>query len=550
MKKINNKICILLCLLIALALGNVQPVNASPSLGITLTLYSNSNNKKDTGHAWISITNNTKGTINIGPYSVKRGQCVYIDARGNAEHIFASSQDKRKGDFNGRTYINYISMASSVYKSYAYVSKDITFEDLDMIFYKMKNYQTYDLLANNCTNFAKDIWNSVKNKSKSISKSFTGIEAPQALKDYILNKMGGKSGSNIKGSSDCYFVTPLGNLIPYTIPTVTGFQGKRNGNTATFTWNGIRKEIGANQYNITGYQIEYTDTASKSTKTVNVSGTKTSASINGLNPSRNYVFKVRGICDYSSQGNGSFNVGDFSNSVTLRGNSTKKASLKLNKSKISMYITESTKVKATASGKSKKVTWKSSNSKIATVKNGVITAKKTGSVTITASCNGVKKTCRVTVKGDWYQKVLRSSASYKIKGAFDKNTYTISRNDFYEYRLFDINKDGIKELMLYKRPAAAVFTYYKGKVVPLAYSSFTRSICLKGKYFTMMHGTSSENTCYVFTLKNGKLHKVGEYFHTTSSAYPVPIYKINGKNCSKTTFFKTYDKYMKNATYL
>ena len=104
--------------------------------------------------------------------------------------------------------------------------------------------------------------------------------------------------------------------------------------------------------------------------------------------------------------------------------------------------------------------------------------------------------------------------------------------------------------MLYKRPVAAVFTYYKGKVVPLTYSSFTRSICLKGKYFALVRGTSSENTCYVFTLKNGKLKKIGEYFHTTSSAYPVPIYKINGKNCSKTTFFKTYDKYMKNATYL
>lgn len=236
--------------------------------------------------------------------------------------------------------------------------------------------------------------------------------------------------------------------------------------------------------------------------------------------------------------------------VTVKNPVKATKSLKLNRSKISMYITESTKIKATVTGKSKKVTWKSSNSKIATVKNGVITAKKTGTVTITASCNGIKKTCSVTVKGDWYQKVLRSSASYKIKGAYDGKTYTISRNSFNEYRLFDINKDGIKELMLYKRPAAAVFTYYKGKVVPLAYSSFTRSICLKGKYFTLVRGTSSENTCYVFTLKKGKLKKIGEYFHTTSSAYPVPIYKINGKNCSKTTFFKTYDKYMKNATYL
>ena len=236
--------------------------------------------------------------------------------------------------------------------------------------------------------------------------------------------------------------------------------------------------------------------------------------------------------------------------VTVKNPVKTKNSLKLNKSKISMYITESTKIKATASGNSKKVTWKSSNTKVATVKNGTVTAKKAGTVTITAICNGIKKTCRVTVKGDWYQKVLRSSASYKIKGAFDKKTYTISRKNFNEYRLFDINKDGVKELMLYKRPAAAIFTFYKGKVVPLAYSNFTRSICLKGKYFTMVHGTSSENTCYVFTLKNGKLQKVGEYFHTTSSAYPVPVYEINGKKCSKTVFFKAYDKYMKNATYL
>lgn len=225
--------------------------------------------------------------------------------------------------------------------------------------------------------------------------------------------------------------------------------------------------------------------------------------------------------------------------------------IKLDSSSISLYVKDSTYISASVSGKSSKVTWKTSNSSVDTVdSNGKVTGKKAGTCKITASANGKKATCIITVKDNWYQKVLSSSASYKIKGAYDGKTYTISRNSFNEYRLFDIDKDGTKELMLYKRPVAAVFTYYKGKVVPLTYSSFTRSICLKGKYFALVRGTSSENTCYVFTLKNGKLKKIGEYFHTTSSAYPVPIYKINGKNCSKTTFFKTYDKYMKNATYL
>ena len=45
-----------------------------------------------------------------------------------------------------------------------------------------------------------------------------------------------------------------------------------------------------------------------------------------------------------------------------------------------------------------KVKWKSLNTKIATVNTkGVITAKKTGKVTITATANGITKKCRVTV---------------------------------------------------------------------------------------------------------------------------------------------------------
>ncbi|MBD8967815.1 MAG: Ig-like domain-containing protein [Ruminococcus sp. SR1/5] len=226
--------------------------------------------------------------------------------------------------------------------------------------------------------------------------------------------------------------------------------------------------------------------------------------------------------------------------------------IKLNKAKITMYVTESTTIKATCStGKLNKVAWKSSNTKIATVKNGVVTAKKPGTVTITASSSGMKKNCRITVKGDWYQKVLKASnKTYRVKRYFDGKTYAVSLNDFDYYRLIDINKDGIKELMLYRYPKMVFFTYYKGKVTPVLYDDWVRGVYLKGSYLTIQHGTSSENTCYVYTLKNGKLRKSGEYFHTTSSAYPVPIYKINGKKCSKNTFFKAYDRYMKNATYL
>jgi len=78
----------------------------------------------------------------------------------------------------------------------------------------------------------------------------------------------------------------------------------------------------------------------------------------------------------------------------------KTASLSLNKTKATIYTKGTTKVtlKATVKGASSKVTWKSSNTKIATVKSGVVTAKKAGTATITATANGISKTCKITVK--------------------------------------------------------------------------------------------------------------------------------------------------------
>lgn len=231
---------------------------------------------------------------------------------------------------------------------------------------------------------------------------------------------------------------------------------------------------------------------------------------------------------------------------------TSSKNIKLNKTRISMYVTDSTSIKVTDSrGKTAKASWKSSNTRIATVKNGVVTAKKAGTVTITATSNGTKRSCRVIVRGDWYQKVLKSSrASYKVKNNWDGKYTTVYRRNFNRYRVVDINNDGVKELMLYNHPKVMFFTYYKGKVTPLIYDGFARGVYLKGHYLTMQVGTSSENTCRTYILQNGRLNQIVNCFHTTSSAYKVPIYKINGRNCSKTTFFKTYNKYMSNMKYL
>lgn len=73
--------------------------------------------------------------------------------------------------------------------------------------------------------------------------------------------------------------------------------------------------------------------------------------------------------------------------------------IKLNSSSISLYVKDSTYISASVSGKSSKVTWKTSNSSVATVdSNGKVTGVKAGTTKITVAVGGKKAVCTVTVK--------------------------------------------------------------------------------------------------------------------------------------------------------
>lgn len=91
------------------------------------------------------------------------------------------------------------------------------------------------------------------------------------------------------------------------------------------------------------------------------------------------------------------------------------ANIKLNKKSKSIYKGDTYTLKVT--GTSKKVTWTSSNKKIATVNSkGKVTAKQKGNVTITAKVGKRKLNCKVKVKSlDFTNKQVKKSFSDYLK---------------------------------------------------------------------------------------------------------------------------------------
>ncbi|MCI8957431.1 MAG: hypothetical protein HFG29_10785 [Eubacterium sp.] len=77
-----------------------------------------------------------------------------------------------------------------------------------------------------------------------------------------------------------------------------------------------------------------------------------------------------------------------------------KGSIKLSKNSATLSLAgvRTCTIKATRNKISSSIKWKSSNTNVATVKNGKITAKGIGTAKITASAGGITSTCKVTVK--------------------------------------------------------------------------------------------------------------------------------------------------------
>ena len=135
------------------------------------------------------------------------------------------------------------------------------------------------------------------------------------------------------------------------------------------------------------------------------------------------------------------------------------ASVKLSSKNLTLIIGQSQLLKL--SGTSSKITWTTKNKSIATVdKKGKVTAKKKGTTVITASVNGKKYTCKVTVESPKLNKTsislnTKQSTRLKLNGTKQKVKW-VSKNK----SIATVNSGGI---VTAKKAGSTVITASIGK---------------------------------------------------------------------------------------
>ena len=233
-------------------------------------------------------------------------------------------------------------------------------------------------------------------------------------------------------------------------------------------------------------------------------------------------------------------------------------SITINKGKTKQFVIDNVLLGA-------KISYSSSNNKVAYVNSkGIIKGIQTGNVIITAKIIQNKKTYYVKLKvkicdlqKDWYKKILGSkTGNYYVKyyDGIKIDKRKVKRRDFTYYKLIDLKKDGIKELLLSTDPSnwrdnrVLLLTYYNGKVNPL--------ICFEGagarghqllnkKMLIFANSGSDFDSKMYVTVNKGKLkilQRVGWQEIKESAPYYMK-YTVDNKEVSKAEYKKAYNKY-------
>lgn len=240
---------------------------------------------------------------------------------------------------------------------------------------------------------------------------------------------------------------------------------------------------------------------------------------------------------------------------TIFGNDKAEAAVKISKKSITLAVKETSVLKIT--GTSKKVSWSSSNSSVASVYKGKVTAKKEGTAVIKATVNKKTYSCKVTVKGN-YKTLYKSLLQ---KGSYTTGKETIKLRYYY---VLDLDKNGMPELITTSGAggfcAYDVFTVRSGKIVYLGSCTnkgvyfdpwFSYSYKYKGIITSGWTNGIGGSWTNMYSISGNKLIRT---YHAREAHDPKDAYytgktdksekKVSRSSCSKfvNTYFKKYKK--------
>lgn len=539
----------------------IHPVHADNTVAqLTLHAYGNSltgASNGNVGHAFLSIKNTTNTTLNFMDYPIPAKEMITVSIW----------PDKMSPIECGGVYINW-EMVVCKNTNTSSIAIDITQLQLDTIAKNTPKESYYhdgldDTITNihddawhNCTTYSTKMWNLVAPKQYKITDGFLGVDAPKWVSKKI-NKMSGHLNTPFVpvrkvSSADIFYVTKKKELIPVNLKTPNLYSTKASKNTVSLKWESSKKWLLNNQYNITGYEVKYSLSDGSQTK-VKIFSSEV-GTITGLKYGKRYKCQVRAVCkkgNYTIYSKYS-NIGSFTTSKAPR------ASVKLNKSKITIYKGKSITLKATVTGASTKVSWESNNTKIASVNSkGKIIGKNPGTCKITASVGGKKAVCTVTVKKKTstevaaYKNFLKkesftTSYSYTVNGHkyTNKNQMTIA-----SFSYVDTNGDRKPELYVraYKKgdnPSYAsdyLISYKNRKCVPVGLEEK-----LTG-YFQDTNVKISVSYAYMYNNPSTPYTKDTTYLYKTQHAYTIQQYLSSGSTVYR-KFTTSYTAEMRPAS--
>lgn len=231
--------------------------------------------------------------------------------------------------------------------------------------------------------------------------------------------------------------------------------------------------------------------------------------------------------------------------------------------KSNLTLTQSKKAKLKVTGKLSGLKWSSTNPKVATVKDGMVTAKKKGKAVIKARLSGSTVRCKVTVKAlTKKQKAIKAYNKFMEKKKYEKNMTKKEIAQIREcekskessskgagYYVLDVDKNGIPELLVIGADHSAiinpVYIYtYRGKKVTYIgrmklsekemIASAGPSYNTKTKKLWMCSGDLDANyVCYKYdgkSIKREKKYYLPEDTDGTKEQEYQKVMKMVGKN--------------------